>query len=202
MKQENNTNDKGYNAYQARLYTITDELALKTAFTERSIAEEYLLDYFKDEHEGVLYARAVIRTIDPNRISWIVPWSVDNPNALLIDEENTAIDSWRVNFYDIGDILIKSDKYNKPISKNHIMFDMMNMNAFYATISCREIGRKNYIISKTYRNKAFNLLLIQDEDAKALINDTSIPLEEKYKKLIEQDVEETKRINLSRQNEI
>ena len=197
-----NTKDKGYNVYQARLYTITDEIAYKTAFIDRKEAEEYLFEHFKDEHKGALFARAVIRTIDPNLVSWIVPWSVDNPNALLIDEENTAIESWRINYYNMGDFLIKSEKYNKPISKNRIMFNMMNMNAFYATVSCCEIGSPKYIISKTYRNMAFNLSLIQDDAAKARMKDTSIPLEEKYKKLIEQDAEETMKINLNRQNEI
>ncbi len=193
---------KGYNIYQARLYTITDQLAAKKTFIDKKEAEDYSLGYFKDEQDGALIARAVIRTIDPLCSAWLAVWSVDNPNAILCNEDSTSIVSWRINYYDKSDIQIETEYFTTPVSKMYIIANMIKKNVFYVTVSCCENGHTRSIISKTYRNKFFNLFLTVDEDTIARINNTNIPLEEKYKSLIEQDMEETDRINRLREQNI
>ena len=113
-----NTKPRGYNIFQARIYSITDELNVKKTFLIKHKAIQYIMDFFKKENDGQLFSRGVIRTIDPNLRVWIVPWSIDNPNALLVDEKNTVIDAWRTTFHDMGDAILLSRTYENDISED------------------------------------------------------------------------------------
>lgn len=189
---------KGYNIYQARLYTITDEIALKTTLVDIAEAQELLLGYFKQEQEGPLYARAVIRTINPVLKEWIIPWSVDNSSALLLNEETALIERWRITLYDMGDKVISSKEATEPISEQYARVYMMSANAFYSVISCQEAGTPNhFIISRTYRNKVFNLQ-VMGADPQRLQEQQKEPLEKCYERLLQEDAEETARINAQR----
>lgn len=189
---------KGYNVYQARLYTITDELAIKHSFIDQEEARQFLFDFIQDEKNGPLFARAIIRCIDPVLKSWIVPWGIDNPKALLLDEDQAVIDHWRVTFYDMGDFVILKKESNEPIDEKMIQLLMMTNNAFYAVVSCQEVGNVGrFIISRKYLNKAFNLS-VMDYDEKRVLKQQQEPLEECYKKLLDLDMDETKRINTER----
>lgn len=189
---------KGYNVYQARLYTITDELALKECYIEEENAKNALLGYFKEEHEGPLYVRAVIRCIDPVLKAWIVPWSIDNPSALLLDEENTLVVRWRITLYNMGDEVITSQESTVGISEKKVRVLMLSVNAFYAVVSCQDASmRDRFIVSRTYRNQMFNLH-VTDFDPEQLEKQKQEPLEMCYEKLLRQDAEETARINAER----
>ena len=189
---------KGYNVYQARLYTITDEIVLKTTYIEEQEAKDVLLKYLNDENIGPTFARAVIRRIDPCLKSWIVPWSIDNPSALLVDEDNAAIDKWRITLYDMGDNIIDIKESQSTISEKTAQSMMFSVNAFYAVISCHESeSHDRFIISRTYRNKMFNLY-VMDYDPEKIKAQQKEPLEVCYARLLQQDREETERINAKR----
>lgn len=194
IKMNSNSKKKGYNVHQVRLYSITDELVSKNAFIDLEEAKQELFNYFKDEHYGKIYARGTIRAIEPNLEAWVVLFSVENPDALLFSNDEETVESWQVNYYDFSDFLIKSVKYDKPVPKKFIMISMLKMNAFYATVSCREMGNERYILADTYHNEAFNLTLIKDDAANARIKDESVPLEIRFKNLTEKDAEETRKI--------
>lgn len=121
---------KGYNIYQARLYTITDEIALKNTYLEEQEAKDVLFKYFKDETLGSTFSRAVIRRIDPVLKAWIVPWSTDNPSALLIDEDNVIIDKWRITLYDMGDNIMDMQESESSIRQKTAQVMMLSVNAF------------------------------------------------------------------------
>ena len=197
-----NTKPKGYNVFQARIYTITDELSVKTAFINKSKATQYIIDFIKKEREGQIIARGVIRTIDPVLQAWIVPWSMDNPNAFLLDEKSAVIDAWRTTFYDMGDAVIITKTYEEEISEELIEKQMLVLNAFYAVVSCHEVGHSDkFIITRTYRNSHFSLQLLNynPESCKLKPEET---LEQRYQHLLEEDVAETESINLIRSRQI
>lgn len=192
------TEPKGYNVFQARLYTITDELAVKQCYIDIEEAKEMLLDCFKDERFGLQFARAVVRCIDPVLKSWIVPWSADNPKAALLDEGVSVVDRWRIALYDMGDKLFCTKTADQPITEQMAQVMMMSENAFYSVISCHEIGdQEHFVICRTYRNAMFNLTVV-DDDPERLERQKNEPLEICYQRLLKEDAEETERINAER----
>ena len=75
---------------------------------------------------------------------------------------------------------------------------MFSVNAFYAVISCHESeSHDRFIISRTYRNKMFNLY-VMDYDPEKIKAQQKEPLEVCYARLLQQDREETERINAKR----
>lgn len=197
-----NIKPKGYNIFQARIYTITDELSVKTTFLSKPKAIQYIMDFFRKENDGQLFSRGVIRTIDPVLRVWIVPWSIDNPNALLLDEKNTVIDAWRTTFYDMGDAVLLSRTYENDISEEQIEKQMMALNAFSAVVACHEAGpSERFVITRTYRNKRFSLhyLNYNPEAGKLKPGET---LEQRYQHLFDEDAAETERINATRKTQI
>lgn len=83
---------KGYNVHQMRLYSITDDLVTKQTFIEHDEAKEFILESFADEHDGPLYSRGSIRSLDPISKGWIVPQAMNNPKALLFEGSLDIVD--------------------------------------------------------------------------------------------------------------
>ena len=120
---------------------------------------------FKDDRQESLISRGVIRCIDPHLRTWIVPWSVDNNNALLTDEDAIAVDDWRVSFYDMGDNVLTSIYVDKSPELDGLNKQMVCLNAFYCVVSCRELGmpHNRYVMCRTYRNTKFKVILINPD---------------------------------------
>ena len=190
---------KGYNVYQTRLYSITDELVGKKNFVEQKEAETYILSNFNREHDGPLFSRGIIRSIDPVLKVWISPCGMDNPKALLYESEQIT-DQWKTTFYEMGDTIISSSIYNKAIPLELLAKQMALLNAFYVVVSCHEVGTPDdcFIISEIHRNEIFNLTIMGESYEKIIEGSKLRPderLEDVYKHLLDEDTAETQRIN-------
>ncbi len=193
-----NIRPKGYNVFQARIYTITDDINEKITFMSKSRAIRHIQDSFNQERNGQLIARGVIRTIDPILRVWTVPWSVDNPHASLMDVDNAVVDLWKTTFYNMGDAVILSKTYEEEISENQLEKQMIALNAFYVVVSCHEIGMpERFVIAQTYRNKHFSLKILNyNPDASKLKQGET--LEQRYQQLLDEDNKETELIKAIR----
>ncbi|OJU18680.1 MAG: hypothetical protein BGN88_09415 [Clostridiales bacterium 43-6] len=193
-----NIKPKGYNVFQARLYNITDDIYSKVTFINKEEAIKHILDSFTQDAYGQLFARGVIRTIDPCLSQWIVPWSVDNNKALLFIEDEYIIDSWKITFYDMGDDIILLQEVDNNPTEEKLRKQMVYLNAFYVVVSCKEIGcSERFVIARTYRNNKFSINIL-NFDPKATKLKPDETLEDRYKHLIDQDAKETERINSNR----
>jgi len=192
--------EKGYNVYQARLYSITDELVGKNTFIEKEDAIQYIFSCFEHEHDSPYFSRSIIRSIDPILKAWISPWGVDNPKALLYEDNGNNTDIWKATFYEMGDTVIISKIRDEAVPLEQLEKEMVLLNAFYVVMSCHEAGQPEdrFIISKIHRNKKFNLAVVGESYEQLVKSSRPRPdekLEDIYKHLLEQDAAETQRIN-------
>lgn len=200
MESGSNPPKKGYNIYQARLYSIADELIGKKAFIEREEAAQYIFSCFEHEHDGPYFSRGIIRSIDPILKAWISPWGVDNPKALLYEDNGITTDQWKTTFYEMGDTVILSKPHNGAVPLEQLEKEMVVLNAFYVVVSCHEAGQPEdrFVISEIHRNNRFQLAVIGENREQLIASNQPQPgekAEEVYKHLLSEDAAETQRIN-------
>lgn len=204
MCREDNKEHEPINVFQARVYTVTDHLALKQSFVSEKEAMEVIGGLLGDERYGATYSRWTIRVIDPFLKMWKVHHLVENTKAIKGNEQEQITDKWRVTFYDMGDAKFIRKEYTEQPDHERIKKMLITSNSFYCIISIHEEGTAEgrYIITSMIVNKDFHIGIQSDYDIVAhheesLKNQTE-PLEKIYEQLFLEDAMETQQINKER----
>lgn len=189
----------GYNVYQARLYTIENQLAYKRTYVDAREAEDALLRYMEDQQKGHAYSRGVIRCLDPGTCGWIIYRSIPNPNAGFFDPSETPAEEWELSFYGMEDQCIQVARFHREPNETHLKVCMITFGAVYAVLAAHGLGAtgKQFLVVKIFHNRYFNLHLFKTAEAQCPVHSAE-ELMERYHRALEQDQEETERILESR----
>lgn len=175
---------KGYNIYQTRVYSIMDQLEVKNNFIDFDKAWEYIWSLFKDEHYGVTYFRGIIRRIDPFLSQWLVAekGGVNNPDALLLDPQNTLIDKWKYTYYSHNDELMDSEIFNEKISDEILQKQMKLRNCMYIIIAGHEIGspKNRCQIIEQVLNKSFRIFVFTEKKPDTKLNEKGMNKQKEF----------------------
>ena len=205
MSRETNEEHEPINVFQARVYTVTDHLALKQAFTSEKEAMQVISGFIDDEHYGATYSRWTIRVIDPYLKVWKIHQLAENPKAIKGNEQEQITDKWRVTFYDMGDAKFIRKTYAEQPDLVEIKKMLITSNSFYCTISIHDEGTAEgrYLITSMIVNKDFHIEIQADYDIVAhheeSLKNPKEPLEKIYEHLFIEDAKETMQINKERE---